>query len=104
MRRLVLQSPNIYARWLANAVGICNETAFYLIKALIKKRFVKFKNFSSYSHKCNYTYILAIKAIKEKSKLIFHFFEIKHYEFYKLKHKIKEVEIEANLTQEGNKL
>ena len=104
VRRLVSQSPNIYTRGLANAVGISNKTAFYLIKALIKKRFVKFKNFCAYSHKSNYTYILAPKAIKEKSKLTFHFFERMHYKFYKLKHEIKEVEIEASLTQEGNKL
>ena len=104
VRRLVSQNPNIYTRGLENAVGISNGTAFYLIKALVEKRFVKFKNFNANSHKFNCTYILTPKAIKYKFKLTFHFLERKYYEFYKLKHEIKEVEIEAGLTQEGNKL
>jgi EPS-associated MarR family transcriptional regulator len=102
--RLVLHNPNISTRELADLAGISNGSAFYLIKAFIEKGFVKLQNFSSSPKKSKYTYILTPKGIKEKAKLTVNFLERKRYEFYKLEHEIKEVEIEASLSQEAKKV
>jgi EPS-associated MarR family transcriptional regulator len=88
--RLVSENPHLSTRQVANAVGISNGSAYYLLTALVEKGFVKLENFKNSSRKGQYAYLLTPRGIREKSLLTHRFIERKRQEFEELR-----VEIEA---------
>ena len=54
-------------RQLADAVGVSNGSAYYLITALIEKGFIKLGNFKKNPRKGQYAYLLTPTGIREKS-------------------------------------
>ena len=88
--RLVSENPHLSTRQVANAVGISNGSAYYLLTALVEKGFVKLENFKNSSRKRQYAYLLTPRGIREKSLLTQRFIERKREEFEELR-----VEIEA---------
>ena len=96
--RLLSKNPELSTRAVATAVGISNGSAYYVLKALIDKGFVKFESFSSSNRKGQYAYLLTPKGLKEKSLLTHRFIERKRVEFEMLKEEIKDLEEEINLT------
>ena len=88
--RLVSENPHLSTRQVANAVGISNGSAYYLLTALVEKGFVKLENFKNSSRKGQYAYLLTPRGIREKSLLTQRFIERKREEFEELR-----VEIEA---------
>ena len=88
--RLVSENPHLSTRQVANAVGISNGSAYYLLTALVEKGFVKLENFKNSSRKGQYAYLLTPRGIREKSQLTQRFIERKREEFEELR-----VEIEA---------
>jgi len=67
--RLVHANPEITTRKIAEDVGISNGSAFYLLKALVEKGFLKLDNFKNSSGKGRHTYILTPKGVRDKSLL-----------------------------------
>ena len=67
--RLLQKNPNITTREIAKIVGISNGSAYYVLKALVKKGHVKLGNFNNTSGKRRYAYLLTPEGIKEKSIL-----------------------------------
>ena len=88
-------------RQVAEAVGISNGSAYYVLTALVDKGLVKLGNFRKNPRKGQYAYILTPKGIREKSLLTHNFIERKREEFEELRSEIKALEEEAGLTAEA---
>ena len=94
--RLVSENPQLSTRQVANAVGISNGSAYYLLTALVEKGFVKLENFKNSSRKGQYAYLLTPRGIREKSQLTQRFIERKRQEFEELRVEIEALEKEMS--------
>ena len=99
--RLVQANPELSTRKIAEDVGISNGSAFYVLKALVEKGFLKLDNFKNNTSKGRYAYILTPKGVREKTLLTARFIERKREEYKGLRAEIEELEREAGLT-DGN--
>ena len=97
--RLISEIPEMSSRQVADAVGISNGSAYYILTALIEKGLVKLGNFKKNPRKGQYAYLLTPKGIREKSLLTHRFIERKRQDFIDLKAEIKALEKEAGLTE-----
>ena len=93
--RLLSDNPKISTRGVADAVGISNGAAYYVLRALVEKGFVKLENFSNKSNKGQYVYLLTPKGVREKSLLTHRFIKRKRVEFEVLRAEIKALEEEV---------
>lgn len=98
--RLISEAPEMSSRQVAEAVGISNGSAYYVLTALIEKGFVKLKNFKKNSRKGQYAYLLTPKGIREKSLLTHKFIKRKRQYYTDLKAEIEALEAEAGLSHE----
>ena len=96
--RLLSQNPEMSTRQIADAVGISNGSAYYVLKALVDKGFVKLDNFKKNPRKRQYAYLLTPKGVLEKSKLTRGFIERKHQEYAALRAEIEALEKEEGLS------
>ena len=94
--RLVSENPHLSTRQVANAVGISNGSAYYLLTALVEKGFVKLENFKNSSRKGQYAYLVTPRGIREKSLLTQRFIERKREEFEELRVEIEALEKEMS--------
>ena len=95
--RLISESPDMSSRQVAEAVGISNGSAYYVLAALIEKGLIKLGNFKKNPRKGQYVYLLTPKGIREKSILTHNFIERKRKEYISLKDEIEALEEEAGL-------
>ncbi len=95
--RLISEQPDMSTRQIADAVGVSNGSAYYVLTALVDKGFVKLDNFRKNTRKGQYAYLLTPKGIREKSFLTHRFIERKRQEFEQLRQEITELEQEAGL-------
>ena len=96
--RLISELPEMSSRQVADAVGISNGSAYYVLTALIEKGMVKLENFKKNPKKGRYAYLLTPKGIREKSLLTHNFIERKRKEYENLKKEIEALEEEAGLS------
>ena len=96
--RLLYQNPEMSTRQIADAVGISNGSAYYVLRALVDKGFVKLDNFKKNPRKRQYAYLLTPKGVLEKSKLTRGFIERKHQEYVALRAEIEALEKEEGLS------
>ena len=94
--RLLSDNPEISTRGVADVVGISNGAAYYVLRALVKKGFVKLESFSNNSRKGRYAYLLTSKGIGEKSLLTHRFIKRKRVEFETLRAEIIALEKEMD--------
>ena len=99
--RLISDNPTMSTREVADAVGVSNGSAYYILTALVEKGFVKLENFKNNPRKGQYAYLLTPKGIREKSLLTHSFIERKRKEFEVLRAEIKALEEEAGLAAEA---
>ena len=99
--RLLSQNPEMSTRQIADAVGISNGSAYYVLRALVDKGFVKLDNFKKNPRKRQYAYLLTPKGMLEKSKLTRGFIERKHQEYAALRAEIEALEKEEGLSLGG---
>ena len=90
------------SRQLADAVGISNGSAYYVLTALVEKGLVKLENFKKSPHKGRYAYLLTPKGIREKSILTHNFIARKRLEHENLKKEIEALEQEAGLIEKDS--
>lgn len=88
------------SRQVADAVGISNGSAYYVLTALIENGLVKIGNFKKNPRKGRYAYLLTPKGIREKSILTHNFIERKRKEYEDLKNEIEALEQEAGIAEE----
>lgn len=87
--RLLHDNPEMSQRDLANAVGISNGSAHYLLSALVDKGLIKLGNFTATQDKRRYAYILTPTGIAEKAAITKQFLERKVQEYDALKAEIE---------------
>jgi EPS-associated MarR family transcriptional regulator len=87
--RLLHENPELSQRDLANAVGISNGSAHYLLSALLDKGLIKLGNFTAAQDKRRYAYILTPKGVAEKAAITKRFLERKIEEYDALKAEIE---------------
>jgi EPS-associated MarR family transcriptional regulator len=90
--QLISSNSQLTSRELAKQIGISNGSAFYLLKSLIDKGFVKFANFKKSTEKTKYSYLLTPKGIREKSFITSKFLVRKKQEYEILKKEINDLE------------
>ena len=95
--RLISQNPEMSTRQVADAVGISNGSAYYVLRALLDKGHLKLENFKKNPRKGDYAYILTPKGVREKSLLTHSFLKRKRDEFKMLKMEIDQLEEEVTL-------
>jgi EPS-associated MarR family transcriptional regulator len=95
--RLISADSEMSTREIADAVGISNGSAYYVLTALIEKGFVKLENFKKNPRKGQYAYLLTPKGIRERSLLTHKFIARKRQEFEDLRDEIKALEDEAGV-------
>lgn len=98
--RLLQDYPLISAREIAHKVGISNGPAYYCVKALFAKDFVKLRNFIKSPSKVKYFYELTPGGVRAKALLTVPFLELNRNEYRNLKFKIERLESELNLKDE----
>ena len=96
--RLLSQNPEMSTRQIADTIGISNGSAYYVLRALVDKGFVKLDNFKKNPRKRQYAYLLTPKGVLEKSKLTRGFIERKQQEYAALKAEIEALEKEEGLS------
>ena len=96
--RLISSDSEVSSRQVADAVGISNGSAYYILAALVDKGFVKLSNFKKNPRKGSYTHLLTPKGIREKSLLTHHFIKRKRKEFEDLLAEIETLEKEAEFS------
>ena len=99
--RLLSDNPKISTRGVADVVGISNGSAYYVLKALVEKGFVKLESFGNNARKGQYAYLLTPKGIREKSLLTHRFIKRKRAEFEVLRTEIKALEEEIALPKDA---
>jgi len=87
--RLLHDNPELSQRDLAEAVGVSNGSAHYLLSALLDKGLIKLGNFTAAQDKRRYAYILTPKGIAEKAAITKRFLERKTQEYDALKAEIE---------------
>lgn len=87
--RLLHDNPELSQRDLAEAVGISNGSAHYLLSALLDKGLIKLGNFTAAQDKRRYAYILTPKGMAEKAAITKRFLERKIQEYDALKAEIE---------------
>jgi EPS-associated MarR family transcriptional regulator len=92
--RLISCDPEVSSRQVADAVGISNGSAYYILAVLVNKGFVKLSNVKENSCKGSYAHLLTPKGIREKSLLTHHFIKRKRQEFEDLRAEMKTLEDE----------
>lgn len=89
---LEISSDNaITQRALSDRLGLSLGNVNYIIKALIKKGYIKAKNFKNSNNKISYMYILTPLGIKEKMKQTEAFMHRKMLEYERLKSEIDSI-------------
>lgn len=87
--RFLHDNPELSQRELAEAVGISNGSAHYLLSAFLHKGLIKLGNFTAAQDKRRYAYILTPKGIAEKAAITKRFLERKIQEYDALKAEIE---------------
>ena len=67
--RLLHENPELSQRDLAEAVGISNGSAHYLLRVLLDTGLIKIGNFTTVQDKRRYAYILTPTGIAEKAAM-----------------------------------
>jgi EPS-associated MarR family transcriptional regulator len=83
--KFLQDNPNISQRELAEILGISLGRTNYFLQALVKKGFIKARNFKNSKNKLSYAYLLTPQGIQEKAELALKFYEIKKREYEELK-------------------
>jgi len=92
--RHVAEHPDVSTRQIADAVGISNGAAFYVLRALIDKGLVKSENFARAERKSQYLYLLTPEGLAEKMRLTEKFIQIKRMEYCALRAEVEALEDE----------
>jgi EPS-associated MarR family transcriptional regulator len=87
--RLLHDNPELSQRDLAEAVGISNGSAHYLLSALLDKGLIKRGNFTTAQDKRRYAYILTPKGIAEKAAMTKQFFVRKLSDYEALRRELE---------------
>ena len=94
--KYIKDNPQLTQRRLASILGVSLGKSHYLINQLIKKGWVKLKNFKNSQNKVAYLYILTPKGLKNKTRLTREFLYYKLEQFEIIKEEIETLKKEMD--------
>ena len=86
--KILEEEPTITQRQLAERLGVSLGKANYCLNALIRKGFVKSRNFKNSQRKIQYVYVLTPRGARERLRAAFEFMRHKSDEFEELREEI----------------
>ena len=90
-------------RDIAENMGISLGKTNYCVKSLVKKGYIKAKNFYDNNNKKAYMYILTPRGIEEKARLTYSYLKIKMSEYEEIKKEINNLKLETAQYEEQGK-
>jgi len=93
--KLLEDNPELSQRELAREMGVSLGKINYCLKALIKRGWVKARNFQKSNNKRAYAYYLTPKGAEEKARVTVRFLKKKIAEYEDLKKEISRLKKEA---------
>lgn len=90
-------------RDIAENMGISLGKTNYCVKSLVKKGYIKAKNFYDNNNKKAYMYILTPRGIEEKARLTYSYLKIKMFEYEEIKKEINNLKLETARYEEQGK-
>jgi EPS-associated MarR family transcriptional regulator len=90
--KAVETEPQITQRELASRLGISLGKVNYCLRALIRKGFLKAKNFKNSSRKRQYVYNLTPQGVAERTRVAIAFLMVKSAEFDEIRAEIDRLE------------
>jgi EPS-associated MarR family transcriptional regulator len=93
--RLIEANPEMSQRDVARELGISLGKANYCLQALMRKGWIKARNFKNSNNKAAYMYLLTPRGLEEKASLAVRFLSIKMTEYEKLREEIEQIRREA---------
>jgi EPS-associated MarR family transcriptional regulator len=104
LMRLLEANPEMSQRELARELGISLGKVNYCLQALIKKGWIKVRNFTNSQSKAAYMYLLTPRGIEQKAQLTVRFLRVKMREYEALRAEIKQMRREAKSDAETRRL
>lgn len=98
--RYLTDHPDATTRQIAVDLGVSNGTAYYLLKALLDKGFVKARRFASSETKGQYLYVLTPEGISRKLALTRNFLDRKREKYLALEAEIRAMEQELHVSDD----
>ena len=99
--RYLTDHPNATTRQIAVDLGVSNGAAYYLLKALLDKGFVKARRFANSKSKTQYLYVLTPEGVSQKLALTRSFLDRKREEYEALEAEIQVMERELRFLDNG---
>jgi len=93
--RAIHEHPLLSQRELSSKLGISLGKTNYCVQALVKKGWIKTRNFKNNKNKAAYTYLLTSKGLEQKWTLARAFLKLKRHEFESLRREIHYLEQET---------
>jgi len=93
--RLLQQNPGISQREAAQELGVSLGKVNYCLRALVRKGWVKARNFKNSQNKAGYLYLLTPRGLEEKASLTVRFLGVKMREFEALRSEIEQMRRES---------
>lgn len=100
---ILYNEPEINQRELARRLGISLGKVNYCLQALIKKGWVKARNFRNSQNKLAYSYLLTSAGVEEKARVTVRFLRRKMIEYREVKEIVEQLQeeiAELNISQE----
>ena len=91
------QNPSLTQRELADLLGVSLGKVNYCVNALVKKGWVKARNFQRNKNKIGYAYLLTPKGLDEKARITLRYLSIKQKEYETLVDELDALREEAAL-------
>lgn len=95
--RYLTDHPDATTRQIAVDLSVSNGAAYYLLKALLDKGFVKAQRFANSENKARYLFVLTPEGISQKLALTQNFIDRKREEYQALEAEILAMEQELRL-------
>jgi len=95
LMRLLAANPQMSQRDVARELGISLGKVNYCLRALVRRGWVKARNFKNSRNKAAYMYLLTPQGIEAKGALALRFLHIKQQEYENLRREIEQVRLEV---------
>jgi EPS-associated MarR family transcriptional regulator len=93
--RLIEANPQMSQRDVARELNISLGKVNYCLQALVRKGWVKARNFKNSNNKAAYMYLMTPRGLEEKASLAMRFLTIKMGEYERLREEIEQIRREA---------
>jgi EPS-associated MarR family transcriptional regulator len=94
LMRLLAANPQMSQRDVARELGISLGKVNYCLRALVRRGWVKARNFKNSRNKAAYMYLLTPQGIEAKAALALRFLHIKQREYEDLRREIEQARLE----------